>query len=191
MKSLEECKMILYSSISAEYQAIVRDKEIAVDKQIQDILHKLQSAGHQDVREDAARDAIMESLDMLYKERTKLAQQRANFENIQNADLYQILFPNSPVVQGFKYKSVGKVVPYAAVRLEIVRESGTVSERVILVLPEGLDVDVSKREACAGMCCCCANNNAIKRMLGAEAGTRIEYTCSTGETVMYVIKEIL
>lgn len=180
---LQDEKMKIYADIKAEIDEIkesLSENSRKVEMAINDV--KTNDTG--DARENAGLDIAKDELSTLYQNITMRQQLLGKFQEIEEYNLYTLLFPGTtPPDTCYEYNSVGRVVLYSTVRLKIHRGNGTVKDMVIIIMPSGFNFKT--------VGCCPVNNPAVKLLVGAKEGDRIPFTCVTGEKVTYEIIEIL
>lgn len=182
MTLLEE-KNRIYSEIKAELDGIQEERE-KTGQEIEKTLEKVKAADDGDARENAGLDVAKDTLAKLYQLVLMQQMSISKFKDIEEYALYQLLFPDdAPPEHCFEYNSIGRAVLYSTLRLKIHRGDGRIQDLVTILMPSGFSFKTTG--------CCSVDNPAVKLLVGSKQGDNINYTCITGEKVIYEVVEIL
>ena len=183
--TLQEERARLYQSLAAEVQEMKNSLSECSDK-IDIAVGTVKDSDTGDARENAGLDIAKDELVGLYREVVRIQAILAKFQEVEELELYQTLFPeniDSIPSRCMRYNHVGKAVLYSTLRVDVKRGNGNVSEMILMLMPAGFNF---KTRGCSSV-----DTPAARLMLNARQGQTIPYTCSTGEKVEYTIKEIL
>lgn len=181
MTLIEERNRI-YSEIKAELDGIQEERE-KTGQEIEKTLEKVKEADDGDARENAGLDIAKDALAKLYQSVLKQQVAIGKFKDVEEYSLYKLLFPDdTPPEHCFEYNNIGKAVLYSTLRLKIHRGDGRVQDLVTILMPSGFGFKTTG--------CCSVDNPAVKLLVGSKAGDRINYTCITGEKVVYEVIEV-
>lgn len=183
--TLQEERTRIYQSLAKEIQDM-KDSLSDCSNKIDIAVGAVKESDTGDARENAGLDIAKDELVGLYREIMRIQAILAKFQEVEELELYQILFPeniNSIPSRCMKYNHVGKAVLYSTLRVDVKRGNGTVTEMIIMLMPAGFNF---KTRGCSSV-----DTPATRLMLNARPGQKIPYTCPTGEKVEYTIKEIL
>lgn len=181
--TLYEEKMKIYADIKAEIDGI-KDTLSENSKKVEMAINDIKTNDTGDARENAGLDIAKDELSSIYQTIMMRQQLLSKFQEIEEYNLYTLLFPEStPPDTCYEYNSIGRVALYSTVRLKIQRGNGTIQDMVIIIMPSGFNFKT--------IGCCPVDNPAVKLMVGAHEGDKIPFTCVTGERVTYEIVEIL
>ena len=181
--TLREEKEIIYSEIKKEIDEV--KASLAGDsKKVEDAINNIKANDTGDARENAGLDIAKDDLIKLYQDITMRQQLLNKFQEIEEQELFNLLFPGVAVPDNcLLYNSIGKAVLYSTLRLKVHRGNGTIQDMIIILMPSGLNFKTSG--------CCPVDNPAVKLLMGSRAGDKIPFTCITGEKVVYEVLEIL
>ena len=181
--TLQQEKDRIYSELTAELESVQEELEKG-GQQIEEAIKVVKGADDGDARENAGLDVAKEELAKLYQLVLMQQQSISKFQKIEERTLFSLLFPElAPPENCFEYNSVGRAVLYSTLRLKVHRGDGTIQDLVVILMPSGFNFTT--------MGCCSVDNPAVKLLLGARPGARINYSCITGEKVVYEVVEIL